>query len=326
MATYKTDTDSDAITVDNWFEKIFGFPETKFKYTLDEIPVKYHDYMGTFQPINIKDLKQSIDFATVNNTNLAMNIYHRSNYDDHTELFDTSALQFTAKPNTLFQVASNFNCLENPKAHYNVFNGYFITNQMSDITQGPSASGGAAFGSVLRLIKHKEQPINLLADVPIEQNNGKVNYNRNKYAIMPTFDTDFIKIGLHRDTRACFLRSDEFKYNPDGPKINQVFTSTCICDDTKPNQLSRVLLEAAYEGTYLSAIYTKAPVVVLTMIGGGVFNNNNGLIIDAMMKAHIKYSPYLVKKCIVKLPIYVPTPAYILQHFDNYKNVNIIGF
>ncbi len=311
------------ITPDNWFEKLLGFPETEFNYTHGEIPVKYHDYMGNFQQASIKELKERIDFTVVNNGKLPLNIYHRSSYGEHTELFDTSALQFNAKPNTLFQVASNFNCLENPKANYNVFNGYFITNQMSDITQGPSASGGAAFGAILRLIKHKEQPINLLSDVPIYQNNGKVAYRKNNSPI-PEFDKDLTKIGLHRDTRACFLRADKFKYNPSGPKINQVFTSTCICDTIQPNQLSRLLLEAAYEATYLSAIFTKAPEVVLTMIGGGVFNNDNGLIADAMMKAHNKYSPYLVKNCVVKLPIYVPTPKYILQFFKKYENVTII--
>lgn len=315
-------TNNISITPDNWFEKLLRFPETKFKYTYDEIPIKYHDCMGTFQPISIKDLKEQIDFTVVNNEKLPLTVYHRDTYYEHTELFDTSALQFNAKPNTLFQVASNFNCLENPKANYNVFNGYFITNQMTDITQGPSASGGAAFGAILRLIKHKEQPINLLSDVPIEQNNGKVEYRKNMS--IPEFDSDLIRVGLHRDTRACFLRSDEFKYNPAGPKINQVFTSTCICDTTQPNKLSKVLLEAAYEATYLSAIFTKAPEVVLTMIGGGVFNNNNGLIIDAMMKAHNKYSPYLVKDCIVKLPIYVPTPEYILKCIKKYKNVKFV--
>ena len=285
--------------------------------------------MGIFEQVNIAQLKEQIDFTNPgsNNTHnpVKLNVYYRDTYDSHTELFDTSALQYNAKPGTLFQVASNFNCLENASKKTNVFNGYFVTGQMTDTTQGPSAAAGAAFGTILRLIKHKESPINLLIDTPIEQNNGKVEYCKMKNLNISSINQEHIRVGLHRDVTACFLRDGtNFAYNAKGPKINQVFTSTCICDNNTPNSLSRILLEAAYEATYLCAIITNAPEVVLTMIGGGVFNNNHGVIIDALMRAHNKYAPYLPKDCIVKLPIYVPTPYVILKHLKKYDNVNAV--
>lgn len=314
--------------LDTWFEDLIGFPETEFGYTLAEIPKKYHDLMGIFEQISIAQLKEQIDFTNPgsNNTHnpVKLNVYYRDTYDSHTELFDTSVLQYNAKPGTLFQVASNFNCLENASQKTNVFSGYFITWQMMDSTQGPSASAGAAFGAILRLIKHKESPINLLADTPIKQDNGKVEYNNERNLDISTINPEHIRVGLHRNVTACFLRSDKFNYNAKGPKINQVFTSTCICDNNTPNSLSRILLESAYEATYLCAIITKAAEVVLTMIGGGVFNNNHGVIIDALMRAHNKYAPYLPKDCIVKLPIYVPTPYAILKHLKKYDNVNAV--
>jgi hypothetical protein len=307
---------------DTWFEELIGFPETEFGYTREEIPKKYHDLMGTFEQLSIAQLKAQIDFTNPNNptNSVKLNVYYRDTYDSHTELFDTSGLQYNAKPGTLFQVASNFNCLENASKKTNVFNGYLITGQMTDTTQGPSASAGAAFGAILRLIKHKAEPINLLTDTPIKQNNGKVEYNNERKLDISTINPEHIRVGLHRNVTACFVRDGiNFAFNAKGPKINQVFTSTCICDNNTPNQLSRILLEAAYDATYLCAIITKAPEVVLTMIGGGVFNNNHGVIIDAIMRAHNKYAPYLVKECIVKLPIYVPTPYAIIKHLKKYN-------
>ncbi len=114
---------------------------------------------------------------------------------------------------------------------------------------------------------------------------------------------------------------NNFAYNPQGPRINQVFTSTCICENLRPNSLSRTLLEAAYEGTYLCAVVTQAPLVVLTLIGGGVFNNNHELIIQAMVKAHDKYAPYLAKDCIIKLPIFMPNPRNELDCLNKYASV-----
>ena len=218
--------------------------------------------------LSINELKALVaDFPVNNPDGVKLHVDFRYTYD-HMHLFDTSALQFTAPENALFQVASNFNCLEVPKANYNPFNGYFVTQQMTDMTQGPSASGGAAFGSMLRLLEHRVKPIDLLADVPeIKSKNGKVPYDWNDTVDVSKIDSGLIKVGLQRNVRAAFLRmKNNFAYWPKGPLINQVFTSTCICENTRPNSLSRTLLEAAYEGTYLCAVVTQAPLVVLTLM------------------------------------------------------------
>ncbi len=315
-------TKTNNLTPNNWFAKLIGKPETEFTYTMEDIPKQYHNWMGEVHQMSIIELKEKCNLLSPNNPNgLKLDVYYRKDYNNM-ELFDTSALQFSAPENALFQVASNFNCLEVPKVNYDPFNGYFLTNQMSDLTQGPSAAGGAAFGSILRLIQHRTKPINLLSDVPIESWNGKVSYHMNKSVL--DFDNGLIKVGLHRNVRANFNRvKNKFAFNPNGPRINQLYTSTCICENNKPNELSRILQEAAYEGTYLSAVLTQAPMVVLTMIGGDVFNNNHELIIDAMMKMHAKYSPYLAKDCVVKLPIFKPNPNEILTCCKKYPNVNI---
>ena len=310
-----------SINKKNWFDKIIGFNESNFRFTKSEIPNKFIDKMGNFEQISIKELKKQFEkIKKLNNQTIKLNVKYRNNYNYEND-FDTSALQFNSKENSLFQVASNFNCLEIPSAEYNPFNGFFLTKQMSDSTQGPSAAGGAAFGSILRLIKHKEKRIDLLEDTPLITNNGKLKYSDVKY--LNDFDTTNIKIGLHKNVEANFMRSDEFQYKENGVKINQVFTSTCICNSPIPNKLSLILLEAAYEGTYLSAIITKAPKLVLTLIGGGAFNNSLDLIIRVIMKTHAIYADYLPKDCEVILPIYEPKPNSILTEFKKYENVSI---
>lgn len=306
----------------NWFEKILGFNEKDFNYTINEIPKDIIPKMGEFTIMSLGELKEQFNkIKKIKNKNLPIFVRYRNDYNN-VNLFDTSALQFNSDNNTLFQVASNFNCLEIPRAKYNPFNGYFITKQMTDSTQGPSASGGCAFGSILRLIKHKEKPINLLEDTPLIVKNGKLKFSENKH--FKEFDSDLIKIGLIKNVQACFLRSDEFKFNKDGPVINQIYTSTCINSDHNINELSKKLLLVAYEATYLSAIITKAPTLVLTLIGGGVFNNSHELIIDTLIKTHNNYSPYLAKDCSVVLPIFEPNPTYILHQLKNVANVTNI--
>ena len=311
-----------SLTVYNWFEQILGFNEKDFHYTINEIPKDIIPKMGEFEILSLGELKEEFKKNKKNrNTNLLLHIKYRDGYTNINQ-FDTSALQFNCShSNALFQVASNFNCLEIPRADYNPFNGYYITNKMSDNTQGPSAAGGCAFGSILRLIQHKEKPINLLEDTPLIVNNGKVKYSENKH--FKEFDSDLIKIGLHKNVRACFLRSNEFKYNKDGPVINQIYTSTCINSNNNVNDLSVKLLQAAYEATYLAAIITQAPEIVLTLIGGGVFNNSHQSIIDILVMIHNKYSPYLSKNCNVILPLFEPKPVHILQYCYNMPNIKI---
>lgn len=306
------------IQIDDWFEQILGFNEKDFNYTLEEIPPSIRDKMGNFETFSISELKDKIKHLKKSIKKVNLVVKYRKSFDNMNS-FDTSALQFDSEEGTLFQVASNFNCIEIPRAEYNPFNGRFLTMQMLDCTQGPSASGGAAFGSILRLIKHKQDRINLLKETPLIQHNGKIKYSDNKN--FKQFDWDLIRIGLHLNVEANFKRSNEFDYKENGIKINQVFTSTCICSSNEPNELSKLLLHKAYEGTYIAGIITRAPRIVLTLIGGGVFNNSIKLISETIMKIHSEYSPYLPSDCVVELPIFEPNPNYTLNCFKGYENV-----
>jgi hypothetical protein len=88
-----------------------------------------------------------------------------------------------------------------------------------------------------------------------------------------------------------------------------VFTSTVIYDARRslvPDGTAAPYLRAAYQGTYMAAVLTRAPRVVLTLIGGASFCNPLGQIAQAIAEAHKVYGPLLAPGCEVLLPVYMP--------------------
>ncbi len=274
--------------------------------------------MGKFDEISIMELKQLTQQFKINDDIPKLNVHVRNGYE-HEEYFDTYALQFNAPNNAMYQVASNFNCIEVASEYVNPFSGKYLTKLMSDSTQGPSASGGAGYGAILRLIMHKKNPINLLSDTQLKPVNGKLRY----FDLKDHIDNDSIKIGLHTDVRATYSRYwDNFEYNPNGPIIDQVFTSTCICSNNKPNKLSEILLQSAYDGTYLAAIYRQTPKLVLTLIGGNMFMNSLQQIAGAIANSHKKYVQYMNPKCEVVIPLYTKSD-FFLESLKKQIDINI---
>jgi hypothetical protein len=279
--------------------------------------------MGSFETKSVQELKYLIKNKKQTEIKKLKFIFRKEKTKENECFFDTSELQFNARENTLFQVASNFNCHELGSPNKSVFSGRYITQLMVDCTQGPSASGGAVAGAFSRVAKHKEREINLLEDTSLSPNNGKL-YNTLNF---PDFNSDLIKVGIQSKVRANFCRSDyNFAYNPLGPRINQVYTSTCIFSKSndKNYELADILLDKAYEGTYLTGIELLCPKIILTLIGGGVFHNPMNLIIKNIINNHEKYSTYLPEGCYVELPIYEPKRFDIEQLVKKYATSNKI--
>jgi hypothetical protein len=225
-------------------------------------------------------------------------------FDGISPLTDIGSLQATSGDNTVFQVASQFNCLESP--------GRYVTrvaNYFNDWTQGPRASISAFPATLLRHYKAPDEDgrrfvqetdgpqLDLLVDVcgPGATPNGYFTGEnlRDADAAVRSLESNFdvIRIGLHDQAQVVS------GYNWDGAvkdserrRITQVFTSTvagggyggqkylgpafgtaCVC-----------LLRAAYLGTLLSAVCLGRTRVMLTLIGGGVFRNPIELIWDAI--------------------------------------------
>ncbi len=220
---------------------------------------------------------------------------------------DIGALQAYAGEGTLFQVASQFNCLESPGPYVTS-----VANYLRDPTQGPRASISAFPGT---LVRHYAAPstdgrrftqtsdaeqIDLLSDVcSFEVARVRNGYLRESAiadvdafveALEHRFDA--VRVGVHDDIEVAL------GFNWDGAvtgrrRVAQVFTSTLAAGlygrlsnaNEGMGAVCRQLLRAAYLGTLLAARALGHRTAVLTLIGGGVFGNPIPLIWESILWA-----------------------------------------
>lgn len=317
------------------FESIFGIPESEWDFQLHSLPnYNRDDYKyGIFETKPLTELELLFNEAKLKE-NDKMPVFevrlHNGINNNNKKYFDVSCMQYNSeeKYKPLFQVASNFNCLEVASSLTNPFSGKFITHQLIDSTQGPSAASGCIHGNLTKLSIHNTNNINLLENIDdIEVNNGKCyNYNTNTNASSINYKD--VKIGILRDVYATIDRSNvyDIKYNDKGRKITQIYSSTCIQDDNKPSMLSELFLKAAYEGLFLYACINGNKDIYLTLIGGGVFYNNRELILRTIINSFNKYKSYLPKDCKVILPIYDTSNNKLVTSLFNKVDESIISY
>lgn len=220
---------------------------------------------------------------------------------------DIGALQAFAPPDTLFQVASQFNCLEAPDACLVKVQAY-----LRDPTQGPRAAVSCFPGALLRhyaaprrdgsrfvQIEDGEQ-IQLLEAVCPEgvarvENGYLMDQNiSDPVQFLKLLDSEFehLRIGLHRGLSVVLGYAWDGAVAP-GTVISQAFTSALAGGGYSRGVLTREwtqalclrLQRAAQLGTLLGAAYAGAKRAVLTLIGGGVFGNPPGLIWSSIVWA-----------------------------------------
>ena len=219
---------------------------------------------------------------------------------------DVGALQGMAPPRSMFQAASQFNCLEAPGARLTSVSQYFY-----DPTQGPRASISAWPATLLRHYAAPGEGGRFTQDDPSPQLNLL-----HRVAVPPLAEVTSgyllahkvgdpagfgqalkdrfleLEVGVHEQAEVVLGA------NWDGPVrgrplIGQVFTSTLAAGgysqvdfgDKTWLIIARQLQRAAYLGTLLAAAATGHRRVVLTLIGGGVFGNPIPLIWDSVLWA-----------------------------------------
>jgi len=250
--------------------------------------------------------------------------------------------QFTTEDKVMVQIASNFHCLENGSPHLAADYGGLVSNYCSDCTQGPAAAFGVPAASLYRAHyafkdqkqveewgQTSERQVNLLQDVSDycgECINGKALLNGRENPVTADFVSevsDKVKVGLHSDCQVVFHRGSRRGYigvveNP--PFVDQVISATVcygfIDSQHKPEtpqleNLARVMLRAAYEGAYLAAIQRERSLLLLTLIGGASFRNPHNIILEEMMRAHVKYSKHHASQLRkVQLVLFEPRSAH----------------
>ncbi|MFV0457483.1 MAG: hypothetical protein ACK5MT_01745 [Actinomycetales bacterium] len=219
-------------------------------------------------------------------------------------LTDIGALQAFSSRDTVFQVASQFNCLEAPGPFLVAVQDY-----LHDPTQGPRAAVSAFPAALVRhyaapgtdgerFRQTPDRQLNLLADALPDTLAASVRNGYLQTANITDLRTaadalgsqqEMIRVGVSQDAQVV-LGADHDGSVPGRPLITQVFTSTLAAggygqpdaDPAGVEAICRPLLRASYLGTLLSALTLGKSRVVLTLIGGGVFANPHSLIVDSL--------------------------------------------
>jgi hypothetical protein len=222
---------------------------------------------------------------------------------------DIGAMQATAPAGSLFQVASQFNCLEAPGAFLTDVGRYF-----DDPTQGPRASISAFPGTLVRhyaapaadggrFVQTTDRQVNLLADVcdprvaRVQSGYLRADAIADPAALARALDERFddVRVGVHDEVEVVL--GYDWAGCVDGERtIAQVFTSTVaggMYGALGDESICRSLLRAAYLGTLLAAAGLRKAYAGLTLIGGGVFGNPIPLIWDAILWAFDQIEPAL---------------------------------
>ncbi|HVV88093.1 MAG TPA: hypothetical protein VHE35_33865 [Kofleriaceae bacterium] len=227
---------------------------------------------------------------------------------------DIGALQASAAPGSLFQAASQFNCLESPGAYV-----VPVAHYLHDPTQGPRAAISAFPGTMVRhyaapaadgtrfVQRTDARQLDLLAGV-CDATVAKV---KNGYLRAPDVRDpaafaraledrfDAIAVGVH--DRVDVVLGADWGGRVDGRRtIAQVYTSTMagggyggLGDGDAGDTILRQLQRGAYLGTLLAAAALGCRRVCLTLIGGGVFANPMRTIWDAILWASDRIEPFL---------------------------------
>ena len=236
----------------------------------------------------------------------------------------------TTEDRALVQVASNFNALEVPSRGVPPDYGGLVTGYATDSTQGPAASFGVPAASLLRAHfpffdgaapasswgQTAERQVELLGELREEYGrcvNGKATLRRGDGA--PGEDaaaavaalSGRIRVGWHVDAEVVFDRGPSrgtLALLPEGerPLVDQVLSAAVNLNDPlnaprsdaereTTRRLVAAALSAAYEGAYLAAALRGNRLLLLTLVGGGVFGNDEAAILDAIAEAHARWAP-----------------------------------
>ena len=306
----------------NWFRDLFGIDEDfntvhqHLSYENGILSFQHHRYkvgnfemksLAEFPPISPNNIKSTIDIV----------------YGDVSLL-----MADPANNGAVFQVASQFNCLEfvNPR----VTPEHGVTIYSKDKTQGPACSIACGPATVFRnyFVEMKRQDgqqqvgqtsnwqLNGLED--IERDLG-INTVKNGYFIAteeqlvqinsklnhldPNELGNKLKVGIQWNTPVTSTAMGAHRVNHE-QYVTQVFASSFAMGYTNVDlkywqPLTRIVLKSTYKLAFQTALKSKQPKLYLTLVGGGVFKNPLEWILDAIQNSLEEFQHYGLQVFIV---------------------------
>ena len=298
----------------DWFEKLTGFTEKNYTETKENLYIKDNKLyskinhkcfdIGEFKIISLKDLRSQ---TKKNNTN-------KKNKVEVIRADVKDLLSDKKNHNAVFQVASQFNCLE--MINENITPERGVTRYAYDLTQGPICSIAAGAATIFRNYyvdtngqegQTKLNQLNTLKGITkflenvtgvdyknlIEVKNGYAFITEDKLELINEYllnnekesIKELLEIGVHSGIEVTQnIQTDKMLVTQAFCSALPVSYNLNINDKELWKPFASLILEAAYEATLLTAVNNKnyTNKVFLTLLGGGAFGNNESWIINAI--------------------------------------------
>lgn len=313
---------SDSVPIDeqDWFQRITGFRESGYADTKRRLAVEADRIVrlsdarvlgstGRFETPTLADMRRRTRVDQGGRTKVSCIVG------------DVRALHRQAGfADALFQVASQFNCLEMVSPQVSPEAG--VTRYIHDHTQGPACAIAAGLGTIYRNYfvpvgdqagQTAEQQIDNLADVGQrlagligcracdlwKMTNGYCEASADQLRTIATAlqraspeEIDVLRaalrIGIHHNVEVTDVAIGS------RPQVTQAYCSALSVGYSRQpavawQPLAQLVLEASYEATLLAAAERAANgrsrVVLLTRLGGGAFGNEDAWITAATVRA-----------------------------------------
>lgn len=312
----------------DWFQRLTGFVEENYGATKSKLAVVDGNLrssvngktyaIGKFEFASLKDLRER-----------ASKISPRGRLKVRNVSGDVRRLhQSSEYKGALFQVASQFNCLEMTSPGITPEHG--VTRYQNDRTQGPACAIAAGAATIYRnyfvpvgdgqIGQTQQRQLDGLAPMgralsrTLERPVESLWHMSNGYAmctdsglgaigmhLLGASDDetdafrDLLVIGLHRDVQVTEGEAKEQQH------VSQAFCSALpvaysSITDVKWQPFAELVLEGAYEATLWAELLNvqrgRSNVVLLTRLGGGAFGNADVWIDRAMRRAFERLREY----------------------------------
>ncbi len=303
----------------DWFERLTGFREDGYTCTRARLAVEGEELVSS-----VNGKRYGVGELTLPTlADLRMRVNTAGGQRSSVTPLVGDARQLHSEPRfagALFQVASQFNILEMTSQHVTPEQG--VTRYAGDPTQGPACAIAAGAATIYRNYfapvgdqtgQTAHRQLNALArlgEAFSERTGlsvGELWTMSNGYALctadglraigglLDQASEDLrdelrghLAIGLHRNVQVTDIHSDDRRL------VSQAFCSALPLGYSTHSRtlwepFARLVLEATYEATLLAAAEQAdtggSGTVLLTRVGGGVFNNDERWITDATERA-----------------------------------------
>jgi len=306
-----------------WFEKLTGFQEKNPKFVRENLKIDGEAFLSKAN--NERFFFGYLDVPTLEYLRLSVSFQEQEKSKIQLREVVADVQELHNQPensNAIFQAASQFNLLEMISPEITPEQG--IDRYDTDYTQGPACAVACGAGTIYRnyfakingqLGQTSSNQIDCLDLIGNELMNNELSLwtMKNGYALVNqngilTINNKLAKLSseqrekLKGKLKIGIQWNTEVTISKDKHKVSQVYCSALPVayshiESFYWENFARLILEATYEATLYASLINMEKygfnLVYLTLVGGGVFQNEENWILESLEKAitKFKYTP-----------------------------------